>query len=78
MSSTTTATPTKTEFTKGDENKNTTNMTSPLERAEEKAFLNRLNDFMVENPSLYPKLIWMGMRDGKFHKFKLKNLICPF
>lgn len=63
--SSSTVTPTKSEYTKGDENKNTTNMTTPVERAEEKSFLNRLNNFMVDNPTLYPKMIWNEMRNGE-------------
>lgn len=37
---------------------------TPAELLEEKAFLGRLNDFMVDNPDLYPKLVWMGLRDS--------------
>lgn len=44
---------------------------------EELEFLIRLNTFMAERSSAYPKLIW-GLRDGELHAFLIRIFLKPF
>lgn len=42
-----------------------------FEKQEERDFLRRLHDFMSQRAYPFPKLVWMGLRDGELFEIKL-------